>query len=121
MEYFKCSEIGLKSESPVGAEPLKLVIAEALPGHGSWNSIWFSGDSLCLDLVVLTQFWHVADANNNQVESFIKYHEGPGIQHIGLLTEDIVSAAAFCKEKGVDLQTPPMMYYSHVNAIDILV
>ena len=55
------------------------------------------------------------DAQTNQVESFIDEHGGPGVQHVGLYTSDIVGTATGLRERGVSLQIPPMMYYSHVR------
>ena len=57
---------------------------------------------------------HLSDAQSNQVESFIEEHNGPGVQHVGLHTDDIIHATSFVREKGVSLQIPPVLYYSHV-------
>ena len=50
----------------------------------------------------------------NQVETFLKEHGGPGIQHIGLHTSNITEAVATLKNNGVAFIDPPTAYYSEV-------
>ncbi|OQV22178.1 4-hydroxyphenylpyruvate dioxygenase-like protein [Hypsibius exemplaris] len=89
MEYFQCAETMLANDLRE-EDGLKLVIAESLAGH---------------------------DAQTNQVESFIEQHDGPGVQHIGLYTDDIIATASTLRDRGVSLQVPPLMYYSHLGKL----
>ena len=50
----------------------------------------------------------------NQVQTFLREHGGPGIQHIGLYTSNISEAVATLKDKGVTFIDPPAAYYSEV-------
>ncbi|CAB1344009.1 unnamed protein product, partial [Coregonus sp. 'balchen'] len=76
MEYWKCSETGIKLPFTDKKEPdCKFVIAESLPEQG-----------------------------RNQVDTFLEQHRGPGIQHIGLYTQDIVSTAQTLGQAGVGKQ-----------------
>uniref|UniRef100_A0A3P9A496 4-hydroxyphenylpyruvate dioxygenase n=1 Tax=Esox lucius TaxID=8010 RepID=A0A3P9A496_ESOLU len=85
--YWKSSEKGTQLLSPDKKEPVcKFVIAESLPEQGS-----------------------------NQVETFLEQHRGPGIQHIGLYTEDIVSTAQTMAQAGVHFFSPPPAYYTEVG------
>ncbi|XP_062382232.1 4-hydroxyphenylpyruvate dioxygenase-like protein [Sardina pilchardus] len=87
MEYWKCSEIGMKLPSNDKEEPdCKFVIAESLPEQGK-----------------------------NQVDTFLEQHRGPGIQHIGLYTTDIVRTAQIMAQAGVEFFSPPPTYYTEVG------
>ncbi|XP_019386164.1 PREDICTED: 4-hydroxyphenylpyruvate dioxygenase-like protein, partial [Crocodylus porosus] len=48
----------------------------------------------------------------NQVDAFLAQHGGAGVQHIGLHTADIVSAAQTLAAAGVRFVEPPPAYYS---------
>lgn len=67
-------------------ESIKFVIAEALPNQGP-----------------------------NQVDTFLYDHGGPGIQHIGLHTDDIISTVSRLKDSGVQFAEPPYTYYTEVG------
>ncbi|XP_038616523.1 4-hydroxyphenylpyruvate dioxygenase-like protein [Tachyglossus aculeatus] len=66
---------------PDGPVPT-LVLAESLPGDG-----------------------------RDQVELFLARHGGPGLQHVGLYTPDIVEAAGGAVAAGAGLVAPPAAYY----------
>ncbi|KAI4880869.1 hypothetical protein NFI96_017859 [Prochilodus magdalenae] len=87
MEYWKCSEAGLNIPFKHQTEPdCKFVVAESLPEQG-----------------------------RNQVDSFLQQHGGPGIQHIGLFTKNIVSTAQTMAKDGVEFVCPPPAYYTEVR------
>ncbi|XP_042562247.1 4-hydroxyphenylpyruvate dioxygenase-like protein isoform X2 [Clupea harengus] len=87
MEYWKCSEMGIQLPSKNRMDPdCKFVIAESLPEQGK-----------------------------NQVDTFLEQHRGPGIQHIGLYTTDIVRTAQTMAQAGVEFFTPPPAYYTEVG------
>ncbi|XP_070708252.1 4-hydroxyphenylpyruvate dioxygenase-like protein [Pempheris klunzingeri] len=87
MEYWKCSKVGITLPSANKKDPdCKFVIAESLPEQGK-----------------------------NQVDTFLEKHGAPGIQHIGLYTKNIVSAAHVMAEAGVQFVSPPLAYYTQVG------
>uniref|UniRef100_A0A8C8HJ76 4-hydroxyphenylpyruvate dioxygenase n=1 Tax=Oncorhynchus tshawytscha TaxID=74940 RepID=A0A8C8HJ76_ONCTS len=87
MEYWKCSQTGIKLPFTDDKQPdCKFVIAESLPDQG-----------------------------RNQVDTFLEQHGGPGIQHIGLYTQDIVSTAQTMGQAGVHFFSPPPAYYTEVG------
>ncbi|XP_029311395.1 4-hydroxyphenylpyruvate dioxygenase-like protein [Cottoperca gobio] len=87
MEYWKCSKAGITLPSVDKKEPdCKFVIAESLPGQG-----------------------------RNQVDTFLEQHGAPGIQHIGLYTNNIVSTAHVMADAGVQFFSPPHAYYTEVG------
>ncbi|CAL1599612.1 unnamed protein product [Knipowitschia caucasica] len=84
MQYWKCSQRGLMLPSVHQGEPdCKFVIAESLPEKG-----------------------------HNQVDRFLDQHRGPGIQHIGLYTSNILSTAETMSRAGVRFFCPPQAYYT---------
>ncbi|XP_069970953.1 4-hydroxyphenylpyruvate dioxygenase-like protein [Penaeus vannamei] len=84
MEYWRCAETGLLSASGASMEDasLKLVIAEPLP-----------------------------DVSTSHVETFLRAHRGPGVQHIGLHTPTMAATVALMAGRGVVFRKPPPVYY----------
>ncbi|XP_013382993.1 4-hydroxyphenylpyruvate dioxygenase-like protein isoform X2 [Lingula anatina] len=87
MEYWKCAETGV-SYPCAKVNSLKIVVAEPLPGQGP-----------------------------NQVETFLEQHDGPGVQHIGLHTGDIISSSQLLRDRGVVFLKPPPAYYSKLGKL----
>ncbi|XP_069498460.1 4-hydroxyphenylpyruvate dioxygenase-like protein [Ambystoma mexicanum] len=85
MHYWKCSEVGLSLPSTNQARDCKFVIAESLPGQG-----------------------------RNQVDTFLELNGGAGIQHVGLYTPDILTAAQMIRDAGVPFVTQPPDYYREI-------
>ncbi|XP_034414544.1 4-hydroxyphenylpyruvate dioxygenase-like protein [Cyclopterus lumpus] len=87
MEYWKCSKAGITLPSVDKKEPdCKFVIAESLSEQG-----------------------------RNQVDTFLEQHGAPGIQHIGLYTNNIVSTARAMADARVQFFSPPQAYYTQVG------
>lgn len=47
----------------------------------------------------------------SQIEEYVVFNAGPGVQHIALLTADIVDAVTSLRARGVDFITVPPAYY----------
>jgi 4-hydroxyphenylpyruvate dioxygenase len=47
----------------------------------------------------------------SQIEEYLEFYEGAGVQHIALATRDIVTAVKTLKENGVEFLTVPDDYY----------
>lgn len=47
----------------------------------------------------------------SQIEEFLEYYVGPGVQHIALITGDIVSTVDQLKERGLTFLRVPQAYY----------
>nr|XP_008263571.1 4-hydroxyphenylpyruvate dioxygenase-like protein [Oryctolagus cuniculus] len=71
-------------QSPVGSAVPTLVLAESLPG---------------------------ATNKRDQVEQFLARHRGPGLQHVGLYTPNIMEATEQVARAKGQLLTPPKAYY----------
>ncbi|BCL38863.1 4-hydroxyphenylpyruvate dioxygenase [Nostoc sp. MS1] len=54
-------------------------------------------------------------SNNSQIQEFLDFNKGPGIQHIALQTQNIVSAIAQFRHRGLPLLSVPPTYYSQLK------
>jgi 4-hydroxyphenylpyruvate dioxygenase len=50
----------------------------------------------------------------SQIEEYLDFYRGPGVQHIALNTDDIVSTVRNLQERGVDFLKTPTAYYEDV-------
>lgn len=52
----------------------------------------------------------------SQIEEYVIFNSGPGVQHIALLTDDILSAVAALRARGVEFIDVPQTYYDTMRA-----
>jgi len=52
----------------------------------------------------------------SQIEEYLEYHHGPGVQHIALATNDILHTVGCLKEQGIEFLRVPHSYYSELQA-----
>ena len=50
----------------------------------------------------------------NQVDVFLSNHGGEGVQHVGLHTDNIISAVSHLQGNGVRFNEVPYTYYTEV-------
>ena len=51
----------------------------------------------------------------SQIEEYIDFYEGPGVQHLALATDDIIKTVTELKARGVEfLPPPPQAYYDEI-------
>ncbi|UEG50768.1 4-hydroxyphenylpyruvate dioxygenase [Ferruginibacter lapsinanis] len=51
----------------------------------------------------------------SQIEEYLDFYEGPGVQHIAVATDDIISTVTQLRETGVEfLSAPPHNYYEEI-------
>ncbi|MAY84142.1 MAG: 4-hydroxyphenylpyruvate dioxygenase [Flavobacteriales bacterium] len=51
----------------------------------------------------------------SQIEEYLDFYEGPGVQHIAVATDDIIKTVSDLRSRGVEfLSTPPEEYYKMV-------
>lgn len=57
-------------------------------------------------------------AENNsksQIQEFLDLHKGPGVQHIALMTPDIISSVGDLQERGIKFLGIPSTYYTNIS------
>ncbi|KAH9492365.1 hypothetical protein Btru_026360 [Bulinus truncatus] len=98
MEYWKCAEVGLLTTETEGTTGrLSMVIAEGLPPYPGNNE-------------------------ENQIESWLRQHGGPGIQHVAINTPDIKSTVQSLRQCGATFaKSPPDSYYSEIGRLHDIV
>ena len=55
-------------------------------------------------------------AKKSQIEEYLDFFEGPGVQHLALLTGDIIDTVSRLKKRGVDFLNVPSSYYDELEA-----
>lgn len=51
----------------------------------------------------------------SQIEEYLDFYEGPGVQHLALATDDVIGTVAKLKARGVEfLPPPPQDYYDDI-------
>jgi 4-hydroxyphenylpyruvate dioxygenase len=54
------------------------------------------------------------EGGKSQIQEFLDVHKGPGVQHIALMTPDIISTVAELKERDVKFMSVPASYYEAI-------
>lgn len=52
----------------------------------------------------------------SQIEEYLDFYNGPGVQHIALATKDILGTVSKMKEQGIEFLTVPHSYYTELEA-----
>jgi 4-hydroxyphenylpyruvate dioxygenase len=52
----------------------------------------------------------------SQIEEYLDFYDGPGVQHIALATNDILSTVSEMQQRGVPFLTVPHSYYSDLQS-----
>jgi 4-hydroxyphenylpyruvate dioxygenase len=50
----------------------------------------------------------------SQIEEYLQFYEGPGIQHIAMATDDIIYTVKYLMSRGIEFLHVPTTYYSHL-------
>ena len=51
----------------------------------------------------------------SQIDEYLEFYEGPGVQHIALLTGDIIDTVTKLKERGLEFLSAPTAYYEQLE------
>ena len=51
----------------------------------------------------------------SQIEEYLDFYQGPGVQHIALATADILATVSALQSQGIDFLTVPHAYYSELQ------
>ena len=52
----------------------------------------------------------------SQIEEYLDFYQGPGVQHMALSTNDILHTVSLMKQQGVEFLTVPHSYYTELQA-----
>jgi len=52
----------------------------------------------------------------SQIQEYLEFYQGPGVQHIALLTRDIITTVGVLKESGISFLEVPDGYYQALPA-----
>ncbi|GGA36197.1 4-hydroxyphenylpyruvate dioxygenase [Kroppenstedtia guangzhouensis] len=52
----------------------------------------------------------------SQIEEYLEYYRGPGVQHVALFTNDIIRTVEALKAKGVEFLDTPDSYYDELHS-----
>jgi 4-hydroxyphenylpyruvate dioxygenase len=53
----------------------------------------------------------------SQIEEYLDFYEGPGVQHIAVATDDIIKTVSELRARGIEfLSSPPQAYYDEIPA-----
>lgn len=91
-------ELGLEITAGFGLGGLRLTALQAQPGS-------------IVPTLVLAESLPGATTRQDQVEQFLAQHKGPGLQHVGLHTPNIVEATERVAAAGGQFLAPPGAYY----------
>jgi 4-hydroxyphenylpyruvate dioxygenase len=56
-----------------------------------------------------------AGKKKSQIDEYLEFYEGPGVQHIALLTGDIIDTVTKLKERGLEFLSAPTVYYDQLE------
>ena len=57
----------------------------------------------------------VPEVQKSQIQEFVEYHGGPGIQQVALRTNDIVQCVSSLRQRGAELISVPATYYQEMR------
>jgi 4-hydroxyphenylpyruvate dioxygenase len=52
----------------------------------------------------------------SQIEEYLDFYGGPGVQHIALATDDIIRTVSRLRDQGIEFLTVPASYYAELQA-----
>jgi 4-hydroxyphenylpyruvate dioxygenase len=51
----------------------------------------------------------------SQIDEYLEFYRGPGVQHMALATDDIISTVTALRDRGIDFLTVPTSYYDELQ------
>ncbi len=57
-----------------------------------------------------------AGRRKSQIEEYLEYYHGPGVQHIALATDNIIETVSAMRRRGVEFLSVPSTYYEDLTA-----
>ncbi|KAM4871636.1 4-hydroxyphenylpyruvate dioxygenase-like protein [Thomomys bottae] len=94
-----------------GEDPERGLEVAAGSGRGGLRLTALETPGNLVPTLVLAESLSGATSEQDQVEQFLARHRGPGLQHVGLYTPNIVETTERIAGAGGQLLTPPEAYY----------
>ncbi|HJT55669.1 MAG TPA: 4-hydroxyphenylpyruvate dioxygenase, partial [Ktedonobacteraceae bacterium] len=76
--------------------------------YSAMNSKAVQDSSGCINFVLIEP---AESKRKSQIEEFLKFYQGPGVQHVALLSDDIVGTVRTLEGRGVGFVPAPASYY----------
>jgi 4-hydroxyphenylpyruvate dioxygenase len=56
-----------------------------------------------------------AGKKKSQIDEYLEFYQGPGVQHMALATDDIITTVTALRDRGVEFLTVPTTYYDELQ------
>jgi 4-hydroxyphenylpyruvate dioxygenase len=56
-----------------------------------------------------------AGKKKSQIDEYLEFYQGPGVQHMALATDDIIAAVGQLRDRGVEFLSVPTTYYDELQ------
>src|SRR5207245_9166834 len=56
-----------------------------------------------------------AGKKKSQIDEYLEFYQGPGVQHMALATDDIISTVTQLRDRGVEFLSIPTTYYDQLQ------
>ena len=56
-----------------------------------------------------------AGKRKSQIDEYLEFYQGPGVQHMALATDDIITTVTALRDRGVEFLTVPTTYYAELQ------
>ena len=56
-----------------------------------------------------------AGKKKSQIDEYLEFYQGPGVQHMALATDDIITTVTALRDRGVEFLTVPTSYYDELQ------
>jgi len=56
-----------------------------------------------------------AGKRKSQIDEYLEFYQGPGVQHMALATDDIIATVTALRDRGVEFLTVPTTYYEELQ------
>jgi 4-hydroxyphenylpyruvate dioxygenase len=76
--------------------------------YSAMNSKAVQDSTDCIKFVLIEP---IASKRKSQIEEFLKFYQGPGVQHVALLSKDIIRTVRTLEANGVGFVSAPASYY----------
>jgi 4-hydroxyphenylpyruvate dioxygenase len=57
-----------------------------------------------------------AGKKKSQIDEYLEFYHGPGVQHLALATDDIIATVTALRDRGVEFLRAPTTYYAELQA-----